>query len=182
MKQDLIEEIEIPQGVTLTVDKGIFTAKGKAGELSRKIHNPKINHEVKDGKVILKADNATKTEKKIIKTFSKHIQNLLTGANEKFVYKLKICSGHFPMSATVKGDKFEIKNFIGEAKPRQKPIPKGVDVKVNGEIIVIESSDKELAGQTATLIESMTRRSGFDKRIFQDGIYLIEKNGKEIKL
>ena len=37
-----------------------------------------------------------------------------------------------------------------------------------------------LAGQTAADIEQMTRRPSFYTRIFQDGIYITIKDGKEI--
>jgi large subunit ribosomal protein L6 len=45
----------------------------------------------------------------------------------------------------------------------------------------VEGIDKELTSQTAALIEKLTRRPGFDKRIFQDGIFMIEKDGKPLK-
>ena len=46
---------------------------------------------------------------------------------------------------------------------------------MEGNLIYVESCDKELAGQVAADIEQTTRRPGFDRRIFQDGIYIIEK-------
>ncbi|MBS3165081.1 hypothetical protein J4439_06645 [Candidatus Woesearchaeota archaeon] len=56
----------------------------------------------------------------------------------------------------------------------------GVQVKVEGSDIRVESVSRELAGQTAASIEQLTRRPGFDNRIFQDGIYIVEKSGKEV--
>jgi large subunit ribosomal protein L6 len=53
-------------------------------------------------------------------------------------------------------------------------------VKVEGDIVLVESCDKELAGQTAADIEQLTRISNRDKRIFQDGIWLTERFGKHI--
>ena len=52
---------------------------------------------------------------------------------------------------------------------------------MDGENITVESADKELAGQTAADIETLTKRPGFDKRIFQDGIWMVSKGGKELK-
>lgn len=176
------EVLEFPSEVQVSVDKGIFSVKGPKGELSRKIHNPLIKVELQGNKIILTSKTNTKKSKKLINTFRAHIRNTFKGVTEGHVYKLKICSGHFPMTVSVKGDEFEIKNFIGEKIPRTIKIPQGVKVAVDGDLVVVEGSEKEKTGQTAASIEQLTKRSGFDRRIFQDGIYIIEKDGKEIKL
>ena len=54
-------------------------------------------------------------------------------------------------------------------------------MKVEGDNVSVESPDKELAGTTASDIEQLTRRPNFDTRIFQDGIFITSKAGKEIK-
>ena len=54
--------------------------------------------------------------------------------------------------------------------------------KVEGEIVTVNHCDIEVAGQTAADIEQLTRRPGFDPRIFQDGIYITKKDGKNIVL
>ncbi len=180
MKQELREEIEIPEGTTVRLDKGMFSIKGTGGELSRKFQNPRINSKIEGNKIIFRA-KATQREKKLIKSFSAHLRNMMRGASQAHVYKLKICSGHFPMTASVKGKVFEVKNFVGEKVARTLNIPEGVNVKVEGEQIAIQSIDKEAAGQTAARIENLTRRAGFDRRIFQDGIYITEKDGKKIE-
>ena len=58
--------------------------------------------------------------------------------------------------------------------------PKGVDIKIDKAEISVSSVDKELAGQAAANFEILTKIRGRDKRIFQDGIYIINKAGKEI--
>jgi len=84
------------------------------------------------------------------------------------------------MNCTVTGGQFVIKNFLGEKVPRIVKLRSGVTVKIDGDKVFIESPDKELAGQTAADIEQATRITGRDLRIFQDGIYIIEKAGKPI--
>jgi len=54
-------------------------------------------------------------------------------------------------------------------------------VKVEGDIVIVESPNKELAGQVAADIEQKVRRTKYDNRIFQDGIWIFEKFGKELK-
>jgi large subunit ribosomal protein L6 len=180
-KNEFIGEIEIPSGTTVTVDKGIVCVKGKSGENKKNLFNKKVSIEVKEGKVLLSTKKASKREKKIIGTFKAHIKNMIKAASEGVIYKLKICSGHFPMNVSVEKNEFVIKNFLGEKIPRKIKIKEGADVKVEGDIINVSSSDKEIAGQFAASIEQLTRRTKYDKRIFMDGIWIIDKDGKGIK-
>ena len=60
-------------------------------------------------------------------------------------------------------------------------IKEGVKVAVEGDKVKVEGTDKELVGQTAANIETLTKIKGRDRRIFQDGIFIINKGGKELK-
>ena len=117
----------------------------------------------------------------MIGTFKAHLKNMIKGATEGHIYQMKICSSHFPMNVELKNNELSIKNLLGETIPRIIKIEEGVDVKIEENIITRESSDKELAGQTAASIELKCKIPGKDKRIFQDGIYIISKSGKMIK-
>jgi len=182
MKQDLREELEIDKGITVTVVNGLFTIKGPQGEIKKQLNTPLINASVSGNTIVFESKKATQREKRLIKSYLAHLKYLMRGAESGHTYKLKICASHFPMTASVKGDVFEIKNFIGETVPRQVHIPKGANVKVDGQFIIVEAADKEVAGMAASIIEKSTKRPGFDKRIFQDGIFMIEKDGKPLKI
>ena len=79
-----------------------------------------------------------------------------------------------------KNNLLKIKNFFGETKERTAKLLEGVDVKIEGDILTVESCDIEKAGQTAANIEASTRVKKKDRRIFQDGIFIISKAGEEI--
>ena len=84
------------------------------------------------------------------------------------------------MTVKKEGNKAIIKNFLGEKVDRVAELLPGTEVEINKNEILIKSVDKELAGQTAANFETATKIKGRDKRIFQDGVYIIKKAGKEI--
>jgi len=175
------EEIEIQENVEIINDKGIILAKGPKGEVKKKLLNPKISIKIENKKILLQTNKLTKREKKWIGTFKAHIKNMSKGVTEGHVYKLKICSGHFPMNVSVQKDQLTIKNFLGEKHPRTLKLDSNVKVKVEGTEIVVEGNDKDLVGKTSASIEQLTRIVNRDLRIFQDGCYIISKSGKEMK-
>lgn len=173
------ETIPLPQGVTAKLSDGNLALKGPKGEVSRQCNVPLLQINVQGTDIVLSAKDA-KREKKLLFTYKAHIRNMCRGVTEGHVYKLRICAGHFPMNVTMKGNVIEIKNFIGEKVPRIATLSDKVSVKIDGKDIIVEGTDKELTAQAAASIEQLTRRVGFDRRIFQDGIYIIEKDGKQL--
>jgi large subunit ribosomal protein L6 len=63
---------------------------------------------------------------------------------------------HFPIAVSKEGKNILIKNFLGENKLRKAKILDNADVKIEKDIIKIESFNKEAAGQTAANIEKAT--------------------------
>jgi large subunit ribosomal protein L6 len=173
--------VEIPAKVNVELKDGLFTIKGPKGEVKRKFIYPKVAI-VKDGNAIrFNASKPTKREKAAIFTTEAHLKNMFKGVLEGSIYKLKICSGHFPMKVTYKNNVIEVKNYMGETVPRTLKIKPGVEVVVKEPDITVTSPDRELAAQTAASIEQIARRSAFDRRIFQDGIYITVKDSIEQK-
>ena len=102
--------------------------------------------------------------------------NMVKGVTEGFTYTLKALYSHFPMTLAVKGNQFVVNNYFGERVPRHANILPGVEVKVQNKTeVVVSGLDKEAVGQTAANIERCTTVKKRDRRVFQDGIYLIDK-------
>jgi large subunit ribosomal protein L6 len=172
---ELSTSVTIPEGVQVNIQSNEIFVKGSKGELNRNLIDKDMSVKIENQKINLGYQKNSKKQKKQLFSTRAHLNNIIKGASEGFTYKLKICSGHFPMSVNIKGQDFEVKNFIGESVPRRLKIKEGVKVKIDGDIITVEATDKELAGQAAGSIEKLTKRPGFDNRIFQDGLYIIEK-------
>ncbi len=181
MKIEKLEDsIPLPAGVTAAFTEQTLRVDGPKGSLSRVLFSQKVAVTVDGGAIRFAVANATLREKKVFYTFKAHAKNLVRGVTEGYTYTLKVCSGHFPMSVSVKGRHFEIKNFIGEKVPRTLTIKEGAEVKVDGDKVVVTGIDKELVSHVAAEIEQLSRRPGFDTRIFQDGIFIIDKAGKQV--
>ncbi|MFH1174686.1 MAG: 50S ribosomal protein L6 [archaeon] len=174
------ESVELPGGVQATFVDGLLSVKGPKGEATRLISVPGLIISVQDKSVVLETKESTKRDKKLLYTFVAHLKNLCKGVTEGHRYVLRICSGHFPMNVAMKGQVFEVKNFLGEKVPRVATLPQGVQVKIDAKDVIVEGCDLEKTAQAAATIEQLTKRVGFDRRIYQDGIYIIEKDGNPL--
>lgn len=179
MKEDIKYEIKISENVQAEQEKENLIVKGPKGEVKRKLFHPSIKLTIKNNNIILECKKATKREKALLNTFKAHVKNMLKGVQKPFVYKLKICSGppqsHFPAQVSLKDSILSIKNFLGEKIPRELKIREDVKVNIQGNDITVESPNIESAGRTASEIESLTKIKRRDRRIFQDGIWIVEK-------
>jgi len=175
----LYEEIEIPEGISTEIIDDVLIIKKQDKVLKRKL-NPLIKVKVDDKKIIISAKKMRRTEKRLFGTFKAHIKNMIKGLTEVFVYKLQVANVHFPMNVSHDKENNEIvvKNFLGEKKDRRIKLNDEVDVKVDKDIIEVSSYDIEKAGHSATKIEKGAKVRNKDRRIFQDGIFLIEKPGR----
>jgi large subunit ribosomal protein L6 len=177
-KKSIVEELEIPSGVTAEIKDNVLIVKKEDNEIKKKM--PGVTISLKDNKITIKPKKQARKEKKKTKSVRAHILNMFKGLNEKYTYKLQICAVHFPMTVKTEKDKIIIKNFLGEQKERRADIIPNVEVKVSGEIITVTSCDKEAAGQTAANIEKAAKSRNKDKRIFQDGIFMTEQAGRAL--
>ncbi len=180
MKREIFQEIGIPEGVEVNLDENVLIVKGEKGENKKEFNISKLSFEKKENKIIIGSKTASKNEKRMINTIAAHIRNMIQGVQEGYEYILKIANSHFPMNVNVQGKEATIKNFLGEKIPRKLKILDNVEVKIEKDIITIISPNKELAGQTAANFEKATRIRMKDRRVFQDGIFITNKAGKEI--
>lgn len=180
-KSQLAMGIEVPEGVEFQIEKGILRAKGPKGEASKKIGDSIIKVSKEGSSVKLEYRTSSRKAKARFYSAAAHIRNMIKGVTEGHEYRLQICSSHFPMNVTASNTEIIVKNFLGEKVPRKLRLSLEAEVKVDGTAITVKSASKEAAGQTAAQIEQLCRITNRDRRIFQDGIYITYKDGKEIK-
>ncbi len=177
----LEEVIHIPEGVTVNKNKREIFVSGPNGEIKRALRDRRIKIETDGDKLILSTEYPSKREVALLGTYRSHINNMIKGAQEDFTYKLKIIYSHFPVKVRVEKDKMVIENFIGESKPRKAKIIGDTKVNIQGDLITLSGNNIEDTGQTAANIEAVTKIKKVDPRVFQDGIYIIEKSGRPLR-
>ncbi|WMW25806.1 50S ribosomal protein L6 [Methanolobus sediminis] len=175
MAKEIKKTIAIPEGVTVTMQGKLLSVTGPKGKIERDFWYPDVKVEVAGSEIIVDSTVMKKTQKAMVGTFASHIRNMIKGVSEGFEYRMKVVYSHFPMQLKVEGDRLTIGNFLGEKKPRTAKILGETKVKASGDEVVVTGNNKEDVGQTAANIEQTTRIKRFDPRVFQDGIYTVEK-------
>jgi large subunit ribosomal protein L6 len=176
-------DLEVPEGVNIETKEQSVTVSGKLGSISRTFKEEAVHLVKKDGKILIQSKSDRQPYKKqlaVVGTIRAHIKNMFKGVTSGANYKMKVVYSHFPMRAQVKGDRFLIENFLGEKFPRSTEILPGVKIEVKGTDITLTGPEKEKVSQTAANIEQATRIKDRDPRVFQDGIYITEKDGKHM--
>jgi large subunit ribosomal protein L6 len=168
-------EIEIPDDVSAETDHLELTVEGPNGSVTRRLWYPDIDVSVDDGAVVIASENEDAKTNATVGTFESHVSNMVHGVTEGWEYTMEVYYAHFPMQVTVDGDEVVIENFLGEKAARRAPIRGDTDVQVDGETVRLAGSDKEAVGQTAADIEQLTKVTDKDTRVFQDGVYIVEK-------
>ena len=173
---EISRTIQVPESVEVSLAGLKVTVKGEKGTLVRDFSFVPISVNV-DGKTVrVWAEWPRKKETALVGTIHSHIQNMITGVQKGFTYKLKIVFSHFPISAKVQGKIVLIENFTGERRARKANIIGDVKVKVETEDLVVQGLNLEDVSQTAANIEQATKVKRKDPRIFLDGIYVFERN------
>ncbi len=176
---EINEQIEIPEGVTVTFENDTMSIKGEKGELTRVFSHPKINIKINGKNIEISSKNVRRKEKALMGTYIAHMKNMIHGVSQGFEYKMKTVFSHFPIKTSIEGAHFLIQNFLGERSPRRAKILEGVTVESKGDNVTVTGIDKEKVGQTVANIERATRVKKRDIRVFQDGVYRISKGGRQ---
>ncbi len=169
------DEVDIPEGVTVTVNKHMLSFVGPLGKTYKSFRSIPVSVKVVENKVMLKAIGSKKRDYAILHTARSVIRNICEGLIIGYTIKMKVVYAHFPITVKVEGKKILIENFQGERAPRSthivgntKVVPKGEDVILTGEVWTDIT-------QTAANIELKTKVKNKDHRVFLDGIYAFEK-------
>jgi large subunit ribosomal protein L6 len=166
---------EIPDGVTVSMDGTRVVVAGPKGTLTREMRFPGIAIAIDDGLVTVSTGVTRKRVVAMVGTLASHIRNMCRGVSEGYEYRMKVVFSHFPIQLKLQGTTLVIDNFLGEKQSRFARIEPGVTAQVGNDAVTLSGIDKEKVGNSAANIEHATRIRNRDPRVFQDGIYIVER-------
>ena len=173
------EELDIPKGVEVELTENhLITVKGPNGKITKDFsHARGITMAIEDNKIIISTNFPKSGTLALASTILNIVENLIIGVQTNYQYFCKVCYSHFPCNVEVKPEKKELHvvNFLGERAPRVTKYLDNVEVKIDGDDVILIGPDKEMLGQTAANLKRCCRIRKKDPRVFQDGVYLYKK-------
>ena len=176
-------ELAIPEGVDVTLKARKITVKGPRGTLSRDFtHLPRIDlhHDKEKNQIVATMFFSSKKRLAVLRTVCSHMSNLFDGVMKGFRYKMRAVYAHFPVNLNIgnKGEKIEIRNFLGEKRTRTCIMLEGVKIardEMVKDCLVLEGNDIDNVSKSAALIHMSCLVKKKDIRKFLDGFYVSEK-------
>jgi large subunit ribosomal protein L6 len=167
--------IAVPEGVTVEKHGSLIVVTGPKGSLERQLSSPMVEISIHGNEISVESKGSRRRVQAMTGTFASHIRNMIIGVQSGYEARMKVVYSHFPMKLKVESGRLVIQNFMGERSSRTVEIPEGVAVEAKKEEVIVSGPSKEAVGQTAGRIEGAATVRGFDRRIFQDGIHLVQK-------
>ena len=171
--------IEIPAGVTVTVNGDVVTVKGPKGELSQKV-NPELTIKVEDGHVTLTRPSDDREHRAQHGLYRALIHNMVVGVSTGYRKEMELVGVGY--RATSEGQVLEL--ALGFSHAIFIKLPKDVTVEAKTErnknpLIILESDDKQLLGQVCAKIRSLRKPEPYKgKGIKFVGEVIRRKSGK----
>ena len=168
------KSIQLPQGVTLRQDAGFLVVTGPKGELRVPLHST-IEVRVEGEHIRFAAKDPAQRDA-LLGTAWSLLKNAAQGVAEGFKVFLEIEGVGY--RATLEGK--ELVLFLGYALPVRVPIPEGVAVKIEKNVIEISGTGKELVGRFAAKVRALKKPEPYKgKGIRYRGEVIKRKVGKK---
>lgn len=171
--------IEIPAGVTVTLQNDVVTVKGPKGELSQYV-DPLIKVEVEGAVCHVTRPNDEKESRAKHGLYRALIHNIVYGVSEGYKKTLELVGVGYRVES-----QGQILNFsLGYSHPIYMELPKEIKVETKSErnqnpLIMLESADKQLLGQVCAKIRSFRKPEPYKgKGIRFQGEVVRRKAGK----
>jgi len=167
--------VEIPAGVTVTIDGNTVTVKGPKGELSRSF-NPDIEIKVEDNVINVSRPSEAKEHRALHGTTRALLSNMVEGVSKGFERGLELIGVGY--RAQKQGTKLVLN--VGYSHPVEIEPEQGIEIEVpSATKIVVKGTNKERVGALAANIRDVRPPEPYKgKGIRYEGEYVRRKEGK----
>lgn len=170
--------VAIPNGVTITVENNIITAKGKLGELTQEFSD--VTVKVEEGNVYVERATDHKNDRAKHGLYRSLVNNMIQGVSEGWTKELELVGVGY--RASNQGQRLDIAvgyshNIVLDIAPEVKV--EAITEKGKNPIVKLTSHDKQLVGQVAAKIRGFRKPEPYKgKGIKFVGEVLRRKAGK----
>lgn len=169
--------IDIPSGVTITVDQDWITVAGPKGTL-KQFTMPGVTVKQEENQVIVTRNSDEAEDRSKHGLMRSLVNNMIVGVSKGFEKKLELNGVGFRVAMAGQGLKFN----IGFSHEVNYALPQGVQASVEQNIITVSGIDKQQVGQVAAEIRALKKPEPYKgKGIKYVGERIIRKSGKSGK-
>ncbi|MED3623408.1 50S ribosomal protein L6 [Neobacillus thermocopriae] len=167
--------IEIPAGVTVTLNNNTVTVKGPKGELTRTF-NPDMNINIEENVITISRPSDVKEHRALHGTTRAVIANMIEGVSKGFEKSLELIGVGY--RAQKQGNKLVLN--VGYSHPVEIEPEKGLEIEVPSNTkVTVKGADKERVGALAANIRQVRPPEPYKgKGIRYEGEYVRRKEGK----
>jgi len=166
--------IQIPAGVTITVDSGAIKVQGPKGQLEQ-FALPEVVTTVDDGVLIVTRKDDSKLAKSQHGLMRALINNMVVGVTKGFEKRLEVNGVGF----RINGGGQNLEMALGFSHPVKYSAPEGVNLAVDKMVITVSGISKQQVGQVAAEIRELKKPEPYKgKGIKYSDEVVIHKAGK----
>jgi len=147
------QPIELPSGVTCTVDGRVVTVKGPKGELQTALP-PKVSVQAGTDAITIAIPDETDSRQNAFWGLGRSlIANMVQGVTEGFSKQLEVNGVGYKVS--MKGSTLVLN--VGYSHPVEFTSPEGVTIATEGNMITVSGINKQMVGETASQIRKVRK-------------------------
>ena len=169
-------KLEIPTGVTVSVNENVVSVKGPKGELNLTLHDG-ITVAIEENGLTVNCDKVDKQSRSMFGTTNALISNMITGVSKGYEKGLEIIGVGYRFQ--VKGKELEV--TAGKSHKDLVKIPEGLTVEqVSNTEVTIKGISKELVGEFAAKVRKLRKPEPYKgKGIRYKDEFIRRKEGKK---
>jgi large subunit ribosomal protein L6 len=144
----------IPNGVEARLDGDTLVVKGPKGTLTQEL-NPKVTYTIADGKIIASVKNEENVKERALwGLFSRLAANMVEGVTKGYKKQLEVNGVGYKVSMA--GPKV-LKLDVGFSHDVDFPVPEGIEITVDKNIITVSGASKYQVGEVAAQIRKVKK-------------------------